>query len=83
MARKAWSQYRLTDEQWIKFKSRSLSGAYKIINLQNGMCYVGSSKEMMSRWKIHRGKLNRGITTTWVYRRLGVILVKKILYLFA
>lgn len=35
-------------------------GIYAIINITNNHCYVGQSKDIRSRWKGHRGSLNRG-----------------------
>lgn len=39
---------------------QKICGVYKITNLVNGKIYVGSSKDIESRWKQHRDKLNKG-----------------------
>jgi group I intron endonuclease len=35
-----------------------LSGIYRIRNTQNGHCYIGSAKDIYSRWSIHVFQLN-------------------------
>ncbi len=35
-----------------------ISGVYMIINLKNGKCYIGSSKNIENRWENHRKALN-------------------------
>lgn len=35
-----------------------ISGIYMIINLKNGKCYIGSSKDIKGRWKYHKKALN-------------------------
>lgn len=35
-------------------------GIYKITNIVNGMCYIGSSNQIERRWSQHKGKLKRG-----------------------
>ena len=35
-------------------------GVYKITNMSNGKFYVGSSKDIKSRWSQHKKKLNEG-----------------------
>lgn len=35
------------------------SGVYKITNTVNGHCYIGSSKDIYGRWKVHRSALER------------------------
>jgi group I intron endonuclease len=37
----------------------SISGVYQIVNLINGKRYIGSSKNIKSRWKEHLDKLNK------------------------
>lgn len=37
------------------------SGIYKISNLVNGKCYVGSSNDVKMRWRYHKSTLRRGI----------------------
>ena len=37
-----------------------MSGIYKIINLVNGKCYVGSAKDFNRRWNVHLRQLSKG-----------------------
>lgn len=38
-----------------------VSGIYKILNLTNNKCYIGSSIDLYSRWNKHISMLNKGI----------------------
>lgn len=37
------------------------AGIYKIVNLVNNKLYIGSSKNLIKRWYMHKWKLNKGI----------------------
>ena len=36
------------------------AGVYKIKNLKNGKCYIGSASHLQGRWRCHRSDLNLG-----------------------
>lgn len=40
--------------------SQSHSGIYKIEHIESGKCYVGSAKNVTTRWKLHRQQLKSG-----------------------
>lgn len=37
------------------------SGVYQILNIVNGKCYVGSAVDLLNRWRVHRGRLDKNI----------------------
>jgi group I intron endonuclease len=38
----------------------SISGIYKILNITNGKCYIGSAVNIAARWRIHTSRLRHG-----------------------
>lgn len=40
---------------------KKICGVYKIVNKVNGKLYIGSSKDIYTRWKQHRDKLEKGV----------------------
>ncbi|MBT9788673.1 hypothetical protein GPK90_04850 [Clostridium sp. MCC344] len=40
-------------------KKEKLIGVYQIKNVANGKIYIGSSKDIFTRWKQHKAKLNK------------------------
>ena len=41
-------------------KSQKICGVYKITNIVNGKIYIGSSKDIKSRWSQHKTQLREG-----------------------